>query len=326
MKKIILGGITAGFVLLFWAGTMLAVEQDRTLVKNIPGNTVPASAGASVTAQISTGPGLKIFSPMDRTIVYQQKIIVKGMATVKDPRVNGTAVNVDSKDRFSALVTLKPGKNTIIAKARDSSIYNRVLLLPKFSDLNAGHFAKMQLETMSLLGYFSVIGKKIRPDQSISRVEMAALLTRIAAIPVEDIKQSTTSLFKDVNAKTPCAECIYAVAKQKLMPGFEDGTFRPTVKISRADALALLVRAAGLKSAETQANTYFKDIPRNYWAAPLIDVAIAKGIVRSGGNFYPEKTLTRAELATWLSQLPEIKKEVNDLLDWSKGYELEENT
>jgi len=71
-----------------------------------------------------------------------------------------------------------------------------------------------------------------------------------------------------------------------IISGYEDGTFRPDEKLSRAQFCKLAVMAMGLgESANTYAaKTFFTDVRGGSWAAGYVNLAYKAGIVDGYGN------------------------------------------
>lgn len=79
-----------------------------------------------------------------------------------------------------------------------------------------------------------------RPGAGVSRADMAAFLYRMAGEPEFD----DTSSFTDVDASTPHARAIRWLGSAGISKGYGDGTFKPFSAVTRADAAALIRRAA----------------------------------------------------------------------------------
>lgn len=76
-----------------------------------------------------------------------------------------------------------------------------------------------------------------RPNQKISRAEIAAILSRS-----EGISPVSSSGFHDVGTDHWAAGLIGALKEAKLFDGFEDGSFRPANNFTRAEAAAVIYR------------------------------------------------------------------------------------
>ena len=99
---------------------------------------------------------------------------------------------------------------------------------------------------------------------------------------------------------------IQKAAATGIMKGYDDGTFKPEITISRIQAAAILVRSLGLTTAE---KSPFTDIA-NYDAKTQEEVAAAYayGLVKgSNDKFNPSQPVTRAQLALMLNRAYELK-------------------
>ncbi|RKP44096.1 hypothetical protein D7Z26_26915 [Cohnella endophytica] len=89
-----------------------------------------------------------------------------------------------------------------------------------------------------------------------------------------------------------------------LLRGIGDGTatFKPKQAVTRAEFVAALARALGLKGGS--ASTAFKDIPSGAWYAKDVGAAVTAGLVGgvSAGQFAPDATLTREQAAILLTR------------------------
>ena len=86
--------------------------------------------------------------------------------------------------------------------------------------------------TDSSNGYF-------RPNEAITRAELAAMLAQFA-----DIKSAANS-FNDVSARHWASDEIAVCAKMGWINGYPDGSFRPDATITRAEMMAMINRALG---------------------------------------------------------------------------------
>ena len=139
--------------------------------------------------------------------------------------------------------------------------------------------------------------------------------------------QQEQETFKDVTLSNPNYIFIKFLSKRGLLKGFPDGTFKPAAGLSRAEAAAVLAKAAGLES--DSARAVFKDINPNHWAAASIAAAKDAGLITGypDGTFRPEAKLTRAEgitLILKLSNQPDPGEELPVLEDiaskhWAAG-------
>lgn len=79
--------------------------------------------------------------------------------------------------------------------------------------------------------------------------------------------------------------------------GFEDGTFRPHLNVTRAQFTVMLSRAMGLRPVAEPDLDYTDAVPD--WAAGYVAAAAARGLVTGydDGTFRPDENITREQLA-----------------------------
>jgi hypothetical protein len=121
--------------------------------------------------------------------------------------------------------------------------------------------------------------------------------------------RSVTSLqivgnYADQSSISPWAVSSVTTSRAApLLRGIGDGTaaFKPKQAVSRAEFVAALARALGLKGSASSA---FKDIPSSAWYAKDVGAAVAAGLVGgvSDGKFAPDATLTREQAAILLTR------------------------
>jgi hypothetical protein len=145
------------------------------------------------------------------------------------------------------------------------------------------------------------IGSRFRPDNAISRLDLATALVAGARVPqylggkpvYQDVADSGTRLFvESVQASPNGAMFIDATA---------GGRFRPNDSATRLAAAVALVRAAGLRSeAEMKAGTPLAFLDATSIPFELrgyVSVAISQGLLKGDSLFRPDVPVTRAELA-----------------------------
>ncbi|MCM2997161.1 S-layer homology domain-containing protein [Paenibacillus cellulositrophicus] len=143
-------------------------------------------------------------------------------------------------------------------------------------------------------------GSTFRPDQPVTRAEMAAILSKAAQQAAGDKAGTAASTFRDVKDGFWAGKAIAAVTGAGLMKGYEDGTFKPEKAITRAEMATL---ASRLKPGPSAAGSSFRDTA-GHWAESAIAKAQGAGILNGypDGTFRPSKALTRAEAVTALNR------------------------
>jgi hypothetical protein len=92
------------------------------------------------------------------------------------------------------------------------------------------------------------------------------------------------------------SEAILYLSDQQIVSGYPDGTFQPQRLVTRAELIALTMRAAGLPQG-ARAQACFRDVPPSSWFAADVCNARAHGIVSGyeDGSFRPAHTVSYAE-------------------------------
>jgi hypothetical protein len=120
-----------------------------------------------------------------------------------------------------------------------------------------------------------------------------------AAVPAQQV-----SPFADVDPAEPNLPFVNYLVSKQIVAGFPDGAFRPNEALTRAQATALMVRAAGLEAGDI-ATTTFRDVAPGHWAFQIIGAAERAGYLRGfpDGTFRPDEALTRAQAAALVMRL-----------------------
>ncbi|MFC1637436.1 S-layer homology domain-containing protein [Candidatus Margulisiibacteriota bacterium] len=186
--------------------------------------------------------------------------------------------------------------------------------LKSFKDVPPGYWAKLPIEQLATLGIISGYpDETFRPDGSITRAELVTLLMRTKS-PVTGSGPPVG--FNDVAASHWAAKYIAAAARDNVVGGYPDGTFRPGNAVTRAEVMAIIVRFAKLPGS-TVAEVPFADVPGRYWAIKDISLAKEAGYLDyiRGANFSPKSQATRAEVAYILAKTAEIKQRIDALMN-----------
>ncbi len=88
---------------------------------------------------------------------------------------------------------------------------------------------------------------------------------------------------------------IRALVEKEIIRGYPNGTFRPDQPITRAEFAALLNRAFTLQP--VRAARKFKDVPKKFWGAEVVQKATRSGFMRgyANGTFAPKQNITRIQ-------------------------------
>lgn len=117
--------------------------------------------------------------------------------------------------------------------------------------------------------------------------------------------------FADVSDKTTEFPAVEFLKAKGIMQGYPDGTFKPNQKVTRAEAVKILV-ASKLSPDEiaTYSKTSYTDVPADVWYRPYVEAALNKlGIIDGppkATTFNGTRTVRRAEFLKLLFKSQDI--------------------
>jgi hypothetical protein len=140
-----------------------------------------------------------------------------------------------------------------------------------------------------------------RPNASVKRSEMAAILFRVNELEVE---ASFKQLYPDVNAGHWASSNIERLNELGWMIGDTLGNFRPESGITRAEMAMILARWLELEL-PSEPQSGFDDVGAGHWANQAISAVSNAGymIGYEEGDFKPNRYLTRAEAVTIINRV-----------------------
>lgn len=106
------------------------------------------------------------------------------------------------------------------------------------------HWAQATIEKLASSGVLNGYGTDFRPNQTITRAEMVAIISRIVNMSAVPANGSTTA-FSDIS-ESFAAEQITAAANAGIISGKGDGRFDPNTSSTRAEALTILLNTIKL--------------------------------------------------------------------------------
>lgn len=187
-----------------------------------------------------------------------------------------------------------------------------------FSDLK-GHWAEETVENLVRLeilhGYPD---KTFRPDQSITRAELAKILS--VAFNLKSSSKQTCSDTAGHWAK----EYANALVENQVIT-LEDGAFYPEKPVTRTEAVTILARLLKIKHPEEEytlkVTPSFTDIAEESPAFAEIELASRLGLLPGyyQQKFNPSYLATRADIAWMISRLREIKTLRGTVLDTNEA-------
>ena len=135
---------------------------------------------------------------------------------------------------------------------------------------------------------------------------MVLSFTSLASAPVKAAAAPTTTTttipagsavkrqFSDVSITSPGYQAVNFLSGAGVIAGYSDGSFRPDLSLTRAQAAKMLVR---LWEVSPQGSCPFRDVDPSY--APYVAAAAARGWITGypDGSFRPNTVLSRQQMA-----------------------------
>jgi fimbrial isopeptide formation D2 family protein len=153
-----------------------------------------------------------------------------------------------------------------------------------------------------------------RPDAKISRAEFVKIALGATncfdctrPTDVQKTKYSAVSPFPDVSLPSWYYFCVSIGKELKMITGYGDGIFRPERNISRAEAVAVLLRQSGIDIKKAPEGN-FLDVPDYAWYVDYVYTAVQMGLIKETNGFvFPDEEITRGEFAFMSSGVLDLK-------------------
>lgn len=115
--------------------------------------------------------------------------------------------------------------------------------------------------------------------------------------------------YTDINGHW-AEKAITELSNRKIVTGYGDHTFEPDGGITRAEAVAMIVKAFNLPKGK---NISYDDLNKQHWAYDAIMRASSEGIVQGDGDggFAPSRLVTRVEMAVMIGNALHLKGDAN---------------
>ena len=151
---------------------------------------------------------------------------------------------------------------------------------------------------------------EVRPQNNITRAEVATIFFRLLTDDVRDENLTKTNRYSDVAATSWYNTAVSTLSSMGIITGYPDGTFRPNAAITRAEFAAI---AARFDSNGDKTTAKFSDIA-NHWAKDEISIAYNNGWINGypNGTFGPQRDITRAETMTLVNRVLNRQPETED--------------
>lgn len=243
---------------------------------------------------------------------YVEKSIALPEGTDISGIITGVAVDADGSIRHVPTKIIQvDGRYYAKVNSLTNSTYALVQHAVAFSDMT-GHWAQ---ETVNGLGSRLIVNGAenglYNPDREMTRAEFAAVMVRGLGLKPE----TGASAFTDVSEAEWYNSAIRTAAAYGLAGGFQDGSFHPSERITREQAMVMLARAMDVTELNAQLpksngssdglNRFEDKNQISEWALDSLEGILQSGIAggRTGQLLEPQAYVTRAEIAVMIERL-----------------------
>ena len=173
--------------------------------------------------------------------------------------------------------------------------------------------------------YSYIIGYQdgtLQPYGTITRGEVATIFFRLLTEETREANWSTTNNYADCSPDLWCNNAISTLTRMGIIEGFEDGTFRPNARITRAQFAKIAV--GFFETTKEDYAGFFTDVNIGAWYTEYVEAAAHVGLIEGfgDGTFRPDTNITRAQACVIvnraLGRKPDEEHLLNDdeMLTW----------
>ena len=235
------------------------------------------------------------------TVHYYLKNTTKQVAD--DKTVNGQTFNADVTEKAIRISGYRVYGDSVKSITIGTGTNEIIFYYTRASRPSASSTSKPTLNTGDHYAY--VMGYPdgtVRPNGSITRAEVSAILFRLLSDKTRDEYFTTESSFTDVKAGAWYNNSIATLEKAGvIVDTAKGGAFRPNEAITRAELAAMLAQFSDAKPVK---GVKFSDVSAEHWAYEAIAIAAKMGWIEGypDGTFRPDATITRAEMMTLVNR------------------------
>ncbi len=130
------------------------------------------------------------------------------------------------------------------------------------------------------------------------QVSSSAILAGTTNAAPIAIQAADKNPFSDIKEGNSTYESDTTLAKEGIINGYPDGTYRPDVKLSKKQAAILFSKSLKLELPDEVegSDLPFDSVNPNFREAPYFKSLLDKGIIVEEDNFTPNAELTREEM------------------------------
>lgn len=192
-------------------------------------------------------------------------------------------------------------------------------LIPADLSYLKGHWAYDDIQQLYSIGVLSGDVAYYQPSQAITRAEYTTMLVKAIKLPVDKSVSNSNSkvtniIFPDVTKTRKDYPYIIAAYNNGLAKGRANGHYYPDSKITREEAIVILLRTIGLENLglnPTPMTSFVDDSQISDWAKREVYAANRIGLITpdSEGKLNPQDYVSKAEASVFVNRLIEYMRE-----------------
>ena len=216
---------------------------------------------------------------------------------------------------YTSKLTFTMPAHNVVVKATWDRAGSILPSLPGISDDTTPNWLNLDDHDAYVQGYPD---GRVKPQNNITRAEVATIFYRLLTDDAREYFWSNDSGFSDVKAGDWFNTAVSTMVNAGILTGYNDGTFRPSDPITRAEFATI---AARFLSDPYSLQDQFYDT-EGHWAEVYINRAAEVGWINgyNDGSFRPNKAITRAEAVTLVNNVlgrePHADYMLDDMITW----------
>ncbi|MCV4235122.1 Ig-like domain-containing protein [Virgibacillus sp. LDC1] len=203
-------------------------------------------------------------------------------------QANDISVEVNHFSKYAALVVNKANGMPVVDRTTDPTTEI------SFTDIS-GHWAEVSIKEAVreriVTGYPD---ETFKPGNTVTRAEFSVMLMNA----LKSTDAGAELIFTDTAWIGDWAKKAVSQAVQAgIIRGYQDGSFRPNAKMTRAEMAAMIANALELSTKDIPTTSFSDDKAIPAWAKSSVEALKKLGIVKGigAGDFNPSAQTTRAE-------------------------------
>ncbi len=177
---------------------------------------------------------------------------------------------------------------------------------PDLPDSNPHYAAVSALVSQGILqGYED---GSFKPDQDVTRAEAVKIILMGMGVSLDGAAGLPALTFSDVNSTEWFYDYLKIAVNKGIVKGYEDGTYKPSQNVNRAEAMKLVLVASGIAAVPAVENA-FVDTPFDSWFGAYAAYAKKWNVepAQTDGRWHPEEEMSRGMISEMVYRMQLVK-------------------